>query len=49
MTALRDLLSSYREAARTERDKGTYFERLAVAYLTHDPVQTQQYLSLIHI
>jgi predicted helicase len=43
MTALRDLLSSYREAARTERDKGTYFERLAVAYLTHDPVQTQQY------
>ena len=43
MTALRNLLNSYREAARTERDKGTYFERLAVAYLTHDPVQLQQY------
>lgn len=46
MTALRELLSSYREAARTERDKGTYFERLAVAYLTHDPVQIQQYESV---
>jgi predicted helicase len=43
MTALRNLLNSYREAARTERDKGTYFERLTVAFLTHDPVQLQQY------
>ncbi|MFB1487734.1 MULTISPECIES: DEAD/DEAH box helicase [unclassified Thiocapsa] len=43
MNALRDLLSSYREAARTEREKGTYFERLAIAFLTHDPVQVQQY------
>ena len=43
MVALRNLLNSYREAARTERDKGTYFERLAVAFLTHDPVQIQQY------
>jgi hypothetical protein len=33
MTALRNLLSSYRDAARTERDRGTYFERLAVAFL----------------
>jgi predicted helicase len=46
MTALRDLLNSYREAARNERDKGTYFERLAVAYLTHDPVQVQQFESV---
>lgn len=46
MTALRNLLHSYREAARTERDKGTYFERLAVAFLTHDPVQAQQYESV---
>ncbi len=43
MTALRNLLNSYRDAARTEREKGTYFERLAVAYLTSDPVQQQQY------
>jgi predicted helicase len=43
MTALRNLLNTYRDAARTEREKGTYFERLAVAYLTNDPVQQQQY------
>ena len=41
--SLQDLLNSYREAARTERDKGTYFERLSIAYLTHDPVQVEQY------
>ena len=46
MSTLRDLLDSYREAARTEREKGTYFERLAVACLTHDPVQFQQYESV---
>jgi predicted helicase len=46
MTTLRNLLNSYREAARNERDKGTYFERLAVAYLTHDPVQVQQFKSV---
>ncbi len=40
---LQSLLQSYRDAARTERDKGTYFERFAVAYLTHDPVQREQY------
>ena len=41
--SLQALLSSYREAARTERDKGTYFERLAVAYLSNDPVQVELY------
>ena len=35
---LNQLLGSYREAARTERDKGTYFERLAVAFLSNDPL-----------
>lgn len=40
---LQSLLQSYRDAARTERDKGTYFERFAVAYLTHDPLQLEQY------
>lgn len=39
ITTLHDVLASYRRAARTEREKGTYFERLAVAYLTTDPVQ----------
>ena len=41
--SLQDLLKSYRDAARTERDKGTYFERLSIAFLTHDPVQVEQY------
>ena len=40
---LHDLLQSYRDAARTEREKGTYFERLAAAFLTNDPVQREQY------
>ncbi|QEE08194.1 N-6 DNA methylase [Bartonella kosoyi] len=43
MTTLQSLLQSYREEARTERDKGTYFERFVLAYLTHDPLQSQCY------
>lgn len=43
MATLQSLLQSYREEARTERDKGTYFERFALAYLTHDPLQSQCY------
>ncbi|WP_273758153.1 type ISP restriction/modification enzyme [Bartonella sp. AU55XJBT] len=43
MTTLQSLLQIYREEARTERDKGTYFERFALAYLTHDPLQSQCY------
>jgi predicted helicase len=40
---LQSLLQSYRDAGRNERDKGTYFERFAIAYLTRDPVQVEQY------
>ena len=40
---LQALLSLYRSAARTEREKGTYFERLTVAFLKHDPIQAGQY------
>jgi predicted helicase len=43
MSALDHLLQSYRNAAVTEREKGTYFERLVVAFLRNDPVQAQQY------
>ena len=43
MSALDHLLQSYRRAAVTEREKGTYFERLVVAFLRNDPVQSQQY------
>ena len=41
--SLDDLLDSYRRAARTEREKGTYFERLASAFLSRDPVQREHY------
>ena len=41
--SLDDLLESYRQVARTEREKGTYFERLASAFLAEDPVQRQHY------
>ncbi|WP_455466393.1 DEAD/DEAH box helicase [Bartonella sp. B39] len=43
MTTLQSLLQTYRDEALTERDKGTYFERFALAYLTHDPLQFDQY------
>jgi len=43
MSALDRILQSYRDAAVTEREKGTYFERLALAYLRNDPVQAQQF------
>ncbi len=43
MSALDQLLQSYRNAAVTEREKGTYFERLVVAFLRNDPVQAAQY------
>src|SRR5690606_9935931 len=37
------LLGSYRAMATTEREKGTYYERLCAAYLLHDPVQSELY------
>lgn len=43
MTALDALLQTYRDAAVTEREKGTYLERLACAFLTADPVQAEEY------
>ncbi len=41
--AIRDLLSRYRAGAKTEREKGTYFERLCIEFLKHDPEMAQQY------
>ncbi|WP_230281384.1 type ISP restriction/modification enzyme [Croceicoccus sp. Ery15] len=42
-TPLRQLLAQYRAAAKTEREKGTYFERLALAFIKHDPGMVQEY------
>lgn len=41
--SLQSLLSELRSSARSEREKGTYFERIARAFLTTDPVQAEEY------
>jgi predicted helicase len=38
-----ELLDTYRLSAQTEREKGTYYERLCAAFLRHDPVQAALY------
>lgn len=43
MSSLRDLLAHYRDNAQTEREKGNYFERLAVAFIKNDPGMAQQF------
>jgi predicted helicase len=40
---IRELLSRYRSEAKSQREKGTYFERLCVEFLKHDPEMAQQY------
>jgi hypothetical protein len=37
------LLNKYRDASKSEREKGDYFELLAKDFLKNDPVYTQQY------
>ena len=43
MSSLDNLLKTYRDSSTNVRDQGTYFERLIRAYLTHDPVQVEEY------
>ncbi len=43
MSALKDVLQGLRNTAQTERDKGTAFERLALAFFKNDPSQRQQF------
>jgi predicted helicase len=38
MTALQDLLATFRATAKTEREKGNYFERLVKVYLLNEPL-----------
>lgn len=42
-SSLRKLLNQYRGASKTEREKGTYFERLAIVFLQRDPGMAQEY------
>ena len=43
MSSLASLLSSFRQAAASEREKGTYFEELVVAYLRNEPTYKDLY------
>ena len=43
MTPLQTLLESFRVTAKTEREKGTYFENLIVQYLKVEPYYRDQY------
>lgn len=42
-TPLRQLLEEFRASSKTEREKGTYFERLAVAFIKADAGMQQQF------
>ena len=43
MTALQELLHTYRQAAVTEREKGTYFEELMMRYFAFEPMYKDKY------
>lgn len=43
MSDFRALLKSFRDAAKSEREKGSYFERIAVDFIKNDPGMAQEY------
>ena len=43
MTTLRNLLNNFRDAAVTEREKGTYFEELICTYLRNEAIYRDLY------
>ncbi|MDM5113580.1 DEAD/DEAH box helicase [Aeromonas salmonicida] len=43
MSALQDILNTYRQLSQSEREKGTYFEELIRAYLIHEPTYADLY------
>lgn len=43
MSALTKLLDTFRQAAVTEREKGTYFEELVICYLRNEPAYQDEY------
>lgn len=43
MSALQDLLNSYRDESKTEREKGTYFELLIKDFLKNDPTYSPNF------
>jgi predicted helicase len=47
VSALQNLLASFRDAALTNRERGTYFEELVVKYLTHEPAYRDLYREVL--
>ncbi|QLF72073.1 DEAD/DEAH box helicase (plasmid) [Peteryoungia desertarenae] len=47
MNSLAEILESYRSAARSEREKGDYFERLIRVFLENDDIQKQYYSEVL--
>lgn len=47
MSALHDLLESYRHSSKTEREKGTYFELLIKDFLKHDPTYAPNFSDVL--
>lgn len=45
MSALQDVLTSFRQASATEREKGTYFEELIRTYLRNEATYRDLYLA----
>lgn len=43
MSDFRTLLQSFRDAAKSEREKGNYFERIAADFIKNDPGMAQEY------
>lgn len=46
MTALSALLDTFRTAGKSERERGTYFEELIVAYLRTEPLYRDLYATV---
>ena len=47
MTPLQSLLTRYASTTQTQRDKGTAFERLMIAYLQNEPLYKEQYAQVL--
>jgi predicted helicase len=49
MTALQDLLATFRATAKTEREKGNYFERLVKVYLQNEPLYRDMFGGKVYL
>ena len=47
MTPLQSLLTCYADTTQSQRDKGTVFERLVIAYLQNEPLYKEQYVQVL--